>query len=378
MNIAVILPSLKNKAPIQVAKDIAHQLMVKGCTVDVYYFDNITEVEFNCNTQRISLMEEIDFIKYDVVHSHMLRADFYVWLHRKKTSAICVSTLHNEIDKVLKNDYNFLISKIFTKLWVMFLKSHDEVICLSKYAQNELSVNFNLQKANYIYNGRFVKEGLLAISDLKILTEKKKRYRLLGVIANVSKIKGIDQIIESLIHLQNYCLIVVGDGPERENLENKIEKLDLKDRCVFFGYRENAHVFLKYIDLYMMTSFSEGFPLVLIEAAQYRKPTVCSNIPLFREIFPDNEVVFFDLNNRNSLISAVNSAYSRKEDLSTKIHSKYRNSYSTDMMGTNYFERFKCMVETEQNIKNNNLGASRVCYEKRMLLSHKFRDITKR
>lgn len=349
MNIAIILPSLKNKAPIQIAKDIAHQLLIKGCTVDVYYFDNIKEVEFNCNTQRIELMEEIDFAKYDVVHSHMLRSDFYVWLHRKKISAICVSTLHNEIDKVLKNDYNLLISKIFTKLWVLFLKSHDEVICLSKFAQNQLSAKFNFKKVNYIYNGRYVKEEMLALSDRSILIEKKKKYKLLGVIANVSRIKGIGQIIESLRYLEDYCLIVVGDGPERKALEDDIERLKIKDRCVFFGHRENAHFFLKYIDIYMMTSYSEGFPLVLLEAAQYKKPTVCSNIPLFREIFPEGEVVFFDLDDRSSLISAIKRADLKKEDLSEMINNRYKKSYSLNIMGTNYFERFKDLVKINKN-----------------------------
>lgn len=349
MNIAVILPSLKNKAPIQVAKDIVGQLLKNGCTLDIYYFDNITEVEFNCNTQRIALMEEIDFNKYDIIHSHMLRSDFYVWLHRKKISAICVSTLHNEIDKVLKNDYNFLVAKIFTKLWILFLKSHDEVICLSKFAQNELLLNFNFKKVNCIYNGRSVKEGELAMSDVNILLEKKSKYKLLGVIANVSKIKGINQIIESLCKLEDYCLIIVGDGPEREVLEYKIEKLKLKDRCIFFGYRENAHLFLQYIDIYMMTSFSEGFPLVLIESAQYKKPTVCSDIPLFREIFPEGEVVFFKLNDSESLINAIKNANYIKEDLSRRIYSKYNKSYSIDIMGTNYFERFKYLVEIEKN-----------------------------
>ena len=84
MNIAVILPSLKNKAPILVAKDIADQLIKNGCKVDVYYLENIVELEFNCPIKKIGLFEEFDYHKYDVIHTHMLRPDFYVWLHRKK------------------------------------------------------------------------------------------------------------------------------------------------------------------------------------------------------------------------------------------------------------------------------------------------------
>ena len=344
MKIAVILPSLKNKAPIQVAIDIIDELMKNDCLVDVYYFDDIVELELPCPVKKISLFEEFSYKEYDVIHTHMLRSDFYVWWHRKKISAICVSTLHNEIEKVLKDYYNIIVSKVFTRLWITFLKSHDEVICLSKYAKEQLSSNYNLKKVNYIYNGRTVKEGQIAKSDLDILLLKKQKFILLGVIANISNIKGIDQIIDSLVVLENYCLIIVGEGPERKRLEIKAAELSLKERCVFFGYREDAHLFLQYIDIYMMTSFSEGFPLVLLEGAQYKKAVVCSNLPIFKEFFNSKEVVFFVLNNIESLVTAIECAHSKREQLSINIYSKYIECYSVDIMGGNYLKRFKHLV----------------------------------
>jgi len=352
MNLAVILPSLKNKAPIQVAKDIIDQLMKKGCKVDVYYFEDIVELEFNCPIKKIGLFEEFDYQKYDVIHTHMIRPDFYVWWHRKKITAICVSTLHNEIEKVFKDYYNLIVSKMFTKLWITFLKSQDEVICLSRYAKEQLLSNYDLKKVNYIYNGKSDEDAVMIKTDIDLLLIKKQKYILLGVIANISKIKGIEQIIDSLVELKNYCLIIIGEGPERERLETKAAKLNLKTRCVFLGYRKNAHLFLKHIDIYMMTSFSEGFPLVLIEAAQYKKSTVCSNLPIFKEFFSSEEVVFFELNNIESLVTAIKSAYSKRENLSRNIYSKYIESYSADIMGNNYLKRFEHLVAIQNNKKN--------------------------
>jgi glycosyltransferase involved in cell wall biosynthesis len=350
MNIAVIVPSLKNKAPIQVAKDIVKQLLTKGCSVDVFYFEDVVEVDFNCYSRRINLWNKINFKKYDVIHSHMLRPDFYIWLHRNKIEGVCVSTLHNEIDKILKNDYNYLIAEFFTKLWVSFLKSHNEVICLSKVAQKQLSIVYNFKNLDYIYNGRSVSDGVLGKTDIGILLDKKKEYILLGVIANISEIKGINQIIDSLVKLEDYCLVVIGDGPEREKLEDKVLQLNLGKRCVFFGHRENAHQFLYYIDIYMMTSFSEGFPLVLIEAAQYKKPTVCSHIPIFKEFFSKDEVVYFELNNVESLVCAIKEAYKRKDVLSRNIGIKYLKSYTLEIMGNNYFKKFKSLLKEKNNV----------------------------
>ena len=135
MNIAVILPSLKNKAPIQVARDIVDKLISKGCQVKVFYFKDIVELSFNCPTNKISLFEKFDYDNYDIIHSHMIKPDFYIWFHRKYINSLCVSTLHNEIDKVLMDYYGVLISKIFTPLWVTFLKAQDQVVCLSKFAK---------------------------------------------------------------------------------------------------------------------------------------------------------------------------------------------------------------------------------------------------
>ena len=349
MNIAVILPSLKNKAPIQVANDIINQLLKNECKVDVYYFEDIVELEFNCPIKKIGLFEEFEYQKYDIIHSHMIRPDFYIWWHRKKIAAICVSTLHNEIEKVLKDYYNIIISKIFTRLWVHFLKSFNKVICLSEIAKEQMFNNYNLNNLTYIHNGRTVSDQAIDKSDIDILFKKKETYIVLGLIANISKIKGIEQIIDILTHLNNYCLVIIGEGPDKLLLEKKATKLNLNERCLFLGFKENAHNYMKYFDIYMMTSYSEGFPLVLIEAAQFKKPVVCSDISVFREFFSETEVEFFKLDNSESLILAIRSAYNKREYLSKNIFIKYTKKYSVDKMGHNYLINFKELVARSKN-----------------------------
>ena len=345
MKIAVILPSLLDTAPIKVAKDIVETLISQGCKVDVFYLREPVELIFNCSVRRIGIFEKIEFEKYDFIHSHMLRPDFYIWIHRKSIQCVCVSTLHNEIGKVLEDYYGFIRSKIFTPLWVMFLRSHDKVVCLSKVAQNQLERKYRIKRVTYIYNGRTVPQSFISKIDKKILKAKAEQFILLGVIANISRIKGISQIIEVLDDLEEYCLVIIGSGPELEHLKLLAREKGLEDRCVFFGYKKNAFVFLEYIDVYMMTSYSEGFPLVLIEAAQYSKPTVCSNLPIFKEFFNKNQVSFFDLDNKASLIEAIKDAVDRKNILAENIYSAYVKKYTKDIMGENYYKLFKKLME---------------------------------
>lgn len=344
MNIAVILPSLKNKAPVQVAKDIVDILIFKGCSVEVFYIKNIVELSFNCPTRKINFFKKFDYEKYDVIHSHMIKPDFYIWLHRKSIKSLCVSTLHNEIDKVLKDYYGVLISKIVTPLWTMFLKAHDQVVCLSEYAKTCLQKKHRMNNIICIHNGRTVSGELTNTDDVELLKGITHSYTTLGVIANISKIKGIEQIINSLYALVDYCLIIIGDGPDLARLKKLVREKGLSDRCIFFGHKENAHVFLEHIDIYMMTSYSEGFPLVLIEAAQYKKPIVCSSLPIFKEFFNSSQVSFFDLDNKESLINAVKAADYKKKQLSNNIYEVYLQRYTKEKMGFKYYQNFKKLI----------------------------------
>ena len=64
-----------------------------------------------------------------------------------------------------------------------------------------------------------------------------------------------------------------------------------------------------------MPSYSEGFPLAMLEAASMQKAIVCSDIPVFREIFSEQEIVTFELDNTNSLRDALITARREKEKL---------------------------------------------------------------
>jgi len=149
--------------------------------------------------------------------------------------------------------------------------------------------------------------------------------------------------------LDDFCLVIIGDGPDLERLKNLVRGKGLDERCVFFGYKKNAYLFLEYIDIYMMTSYSEGFPLVMIEAAQYKKPIVCSNLPIFNEFFNENQVSFFELDNKHSLINAVKIAVNKKNILSKNIYDVYLEKYTKNIMGFNYYTEFKNLSKRKEN-----------------------------
>jgi glycosyltransferase involved in cell wall biosynthesis len=344
MKIAVILPSLINKAPIQVAKDIVDELNLHGYLVDIYYFKDIVEVDFKNKTKKISFFKKIDFNNYDIIHSHTFVPDLYIWLNKRHIKTTFISTLHNEIDKILIDLKGKLLSKLYTRIWINCLKSFSKVVCLSNYAETQLKDKFNFNNTTHIYNGRCVSMGKINNDDSAIFSRLKSKYVILGVVANLSKIKGIEQILDSLTLLDDYALVVIGEGSERINLEERVDRLNLNDRCVFLGYRPNAHLYMQLFDVYIMSSRSEGFPLVLIEAAQYSKAIVCSDLPMFKEFFDDKEIEFFILDDIESLRMAIKKAFNNRNKFSVNVHMKYNKNYTSEIMGKKYINLFNSII----------------------------------
>jgi len=61
-------------------------------------------------------------------------------------------------------------------------------------------------------------------------------------------------------------LLLVGDGPERPRLEQEADTLGIRDRVCFAGYQPHPERFLQAMDVFALTSRSEGLPVSLLEA----------------------------------------------------------------------------------------------------------------
>lgn len=61
-------------------------------------------------------------------------------------------------------------------------------------------------------------------------------------------------------------LLLVGDGNLKEKLENKVESLQLENKVIFTGEKNNVNEIMQAMDLFLMPSFYEGFPVTLVEA----------------------------------------------------------------------------------------------------------------
>lgn len=66
--------------------------------------------------------------------------------------------------------------------------------------------------------------------------------------------------------LPDFCLLIVGDGPERANIESAVSRMNLGQNVRVLGQRSDIRDLLSASDLFLLTSLSEGIPVTLIEA----------------------------------------------------------------------------------------------------------------
>jgi glycosyltransferase involved in cell wall biosynthesis len=348
VKIAFIIPSLAHKGPVLVVRDIIAQIYNRVDAIDVYYFDDIREVELNCPTYKIDFSTQIAFDKYDIIHSHMYRPDKYIWKNRRKIKGKTITTMHCDPRTDFRYTYNMFISLIFRWVWLKYISKHDKVVVLTRHMLDTYFRRYiPKNKLSCIYNG--ISYGELSCideNDRQVIDKIKTRnYKIIGSNAFLTKRKGLHFVISSLPYLSDYVFIVIGDGKEKRNLIKLAKKLKVDDRCYFLGYKKNAIAYLPYYDIYAMPSISEGFSLALIEAVMQKISCVCSDIELFREIFTQDEVTFFLLGNIQSLVSAISKAYKEKEVKSRNAYRRSLSNYTSKIMGDNYLKLYKTMSD---------------------------------
>ena len=95
---------------------------------------------------------------------------------------------------------------------------------------------------------------------------------------------------------KNAILLLAGDGEEKAKIMNMVRKLGLGDSIKFLGVQSNISDLMQAMDVFLLTSFFEGFSIVLVEAQAAGLPILASDV-VTDEVAITNLVKFFSLNN---------------------------------------------------------------------------------
>ncbi|MGY0391567.1 glycosyltransferase [Bizionia sp. KMM 8389] len=102
-------------------------------------------------------------------------------------------------------------------------------------------------------------------------------------VGRLAEQKAFGLAIETAKHLKDKGVVfkwyIIGEGPDRKNLEKSIEAHKLEDTFILLGHKDNPYPYIKACDVYVQTSSFEGLGRTIIEASLLNKPIVTTNFP---------------------------------------------------------------------------------------------------
>lgn len=196
----------------------------------------------------------------------------------KNSKKIC--WIHSEITKL--NRYSQRKEKL-----KKYLKEIDKIVCIC----NEMKDNFIMEMPEYkdkvevIYNPFDIEKIIKKADEIENLSlDDKKRLNdtyMIMVSRLELKMKDFFTLFEAfkIVKKKNkqIKLYLLGDGPDKKIIQEKIEEMALKEDIVLLGQRKNPYPWIKNSKLLIHSSKSEGLPTVLIEALILNKNIISTD-----------------------------------------------------------------------------------------------------
>lgn len=147
--------------------------------------------------------------------------------------------------------------------------------------------------------------------------ELSKNDFLLISVGEINENKNHEIVIRALANVNNQSIkyAIVGIGPEQQKLELLSRTLNISDRILFLGYKDNVKDYLKIADAFVFPSKREGLGLAALEAMASGLPIVTSDIHGIKDYSENGVTGFtFNPNDLETVIEAINNMYNLDKD----------------------------------------------------------------
>lgn len=203
------------------------------------------------------------------------------------------------------------------------ISASDAIIFVNKFQKEKIEKSFASLRAKSYY----VPNGIPNV----IPTKKTGYIESLGVspgkyiigVGRITPEKGFDLLIRSFESLQNddFKLVIAGGVEAESDYFKKLKGSINTDKIIFTGYiyGEELNQIYSHAALYVLSSYNEGFPLVLLEAMKYNLDVLVSDIPATHLVTLDSQDYFKagDASDLSSKLQAkINNVHKRCYDLS--------------------------------------------------------------
>ncbi len=232
----------------------------------------------------------------DLVHTHGVRANLCGRSAAKlANNHPVITTIHSLVTKDyptnLANWFYAAVDRI-TMPWA------DYLICVSARLKDYVvKKGFPREKVEVIGNGidlaPFEKLDEVDRKNIREEFQIRSEDKVVGTVGRLVPIKGYDVFLKAAqkMALQNDSIrfLVVGEGPSEKELKALARRYKIEEKVIFAGYRKDIPELFKAMDVFVISSYSEGGPIVLLEAMASGVPVVSTRVGGIPEVIEDGQ-----------------------------------------------------------------------------------------
>jgi glycosyltransferase involved in cell wall biosynthesis len=239
------------------------------------------------------------------------------------------------IVSLIGSDIYFFEKDPLRKIYIKLLHNADAIVVTGTKSE---------EKIKSIYGKGMVIKSIFNSKGIKPYREKTNREIDFIFVGNLTQNKQVDVIIQAFHRFltstknKDKSLYIIGDGPEKQRLEKLVADLDLKEKVVLTGYRNDIVDFMKKSKFLVMASKNEGLPAVIIEAMMNGCIPISTDVGDVKDAYQHKDfLVKYNQKLDNSiLINDLSNAFLIAENLTNKQYDKLSESLVTQSLRFDY------------------------------------------
>ena len=294
-----------------------------------------------------------------IIHAHQTTPWFYSALSR----------LLNPRPYLLFEEHGRFYPEVLNKKTVLFNKAvinrlTHRVVAVSEDIKNRLAIYEGIpkEKIEVIYNG--IK--LQGLDRDKSREEKRKGLNLrpddfiVGSVGRLDPIKNFPMLVlavkEAIKQIPNLKCVIVGDGPEFCKIKEIVQGHGLTKNIILTGYRKDAATLVSAFDLFILTSFSEGISMAILEAMCMGVPCIATRVGGNPELIEDKVSGWLiESNDYNALSDLICYVFNNRQllkEISESAKIRIKDKFLFQNMIENYKKIYNELI-LKANIRSN-------------------------
>jgi len=208
---------------------------------------------------------------------------------------VIVHTFHGHM---LKNEFDPVRERVFRNIERRLAPVADALVTVSPEVRDEL-VEIGIAPAKQFAVVRLgielservggTKEGAALRADLGVPVDR----FMVGWVGRMTAVKQVGDVLKTVRKLRDRgcdaALVIVGDGPDRDSLEQRARKLGLDEGVFFVGFQQDVGPWFHAFDTLLLPSRSEGTPVSAIESLAAGKPVVATRVGGVADVVHEGE-----------------------------------------------------------------------------------------